>query len=577
MGDLLGLLGQGLVVVFAGRIGVQAEIELVLPAKLETGLGQGVVADGCGRVALGDVGGVGGDLVGDDAFFHVVAVGQAQVLLGGHVAEHGGAEPADHGGADARGEVVVSRRDVGYQRPQGVEGSLVAVLQLLVHVLLDEMHGHVARTFDHNLHVVFPGDFGQFAQGLQLTELGFVVGVGDGARTQAVAQREGDVVLLHDLADVGEVLVEEALAVVGEAPLGHDGAAPGDDAGDAVGGQGHVLEANAGVDGEVVDALLGLLDERVAEDLPSEVFGLAVDLFQGLVDGHAAHRDRAVADDPLAGLVDVAAGGEVHDGVAAPAGGPGHLLDLFFDAGGHGGVADVGVDLHEEVPADDHRLRLGMVDVGRNDGAAGGHLIADELRSDDFGQVGAEIHGLLGTHQPGADVLLPAHVLADGDKFHLRGDYPLPGVVHLGDVLAGLGAAGVADVAEAVAIQRGIGQPLASVLGSEVGQLLGVAALLDPLLTQGGQALAHVYRDVGVGVGAGGVVDVNRRVLLDSVAGMGIRQGDLAHGHTDVGSASGLVDLAGVGEGPDGFRINLGLLAEIVLVNDGHVVVPPAG
>jgi hypothetical protein len=51
-------------------------------------------------VALGEVGGVGGDLVGDDALLHVVAVGQAEVLLGRDVAEHRRAEAADHRGAD---------------------------------------------------------------------------------------------------------------------------------------------------------------------------------------------------------------------------------------------------------------------------------------------------------------------------------------------------------------------------------------------------------------------------------------------------------------------------------------------
>jgi hypothetical protein len=52
-------------------------------------------------VALAEVGGVGGDLVGDDADLDVVAVGQAEMLLRRDVAQHGAAEPADHGGADA--------------------------------------------------------------------------------------------------------------------------------------------------------------------------------------------------------------------------------------------------------------------------------------------------------------------------------------------------------------------------------------------------------------------------------------------------------------------------------------------
>ena len=40
-----------------------------------------------------------------------------------------------------------------------------------------------------------------------------------------------------------------------------------------------------------IDALLGLLDQRVAEDFPREVFGLAIDLFERLVDRHGADRD----------------------------------------------------------------------------------------------------------------------------------------------------------------------------------------------------------------------------------------------------------------------------------------------
>jgi hypothetical protein len=188
----------------------------------------------------------------------------------------------------------------------------------------------MAGAFDHHLHVVLPGDLGQFAEGLQFAELGFVVGVVDRAGAQAVAEREGDVVGLHDFADLLEVRVEEAFLVVRQAPLGHDRAAAADDAGHAVGGQRHVAQQHAGVDGEVVDALFGLLDQRVAEDFPGQVLGLAVDLFQRLIDRHGADRHRRVADDPFAGFVDVLAGGQVHHRVAAPADRPGHLLDFFL-------------------------------------------------------------------------------------------------------------------------------------------------------------------------------------------------------------------------------------------------------
>ena len=62
------------------------------------------------------------------------------------------------------------------------------------------------------------------------------------------------------------------------------------------------------MDGEVVNTLLALLDERVAEYLPREVFGLAVDLFESLIHWHRANGHRAVAQNPLARLVNVLAG-----------------------------------------------------------------------------------------------------------------------------------------------------------------------------------------------------------------------------------------------------------------------------
>ena len=88
----------------------------------------------------------------------------------------------------------------------------------------------MAGSLVHYLHVVLPGDARQLALGLQLGELCFVVRIGDRARAQPIAQRERYVVRGHDLADLAEARVQEAFLVMGEAPLGHDGAAARDDA-----------------------------------------------------------------------------------------------------------------------------------------------------------------------------------------------------------------------------------------------------------------------------------------------------------------------------------------------------------
>ena len=374
MGDLGAVGGQRLVVEAAGRLRIQRQVELVLPAELEARLAQRVVAQLRTRVTLRQIRRVRRDLVGDDAVLHVIAIGQAQVLLGGDVAQHGGAVPADHGGADGAGDVVVSRGNVGGQRSERVERRLVTHLQLPVHVLLDEVQGNVPGPLDHHLHVVVPRDLRQLAQRLQLGELGIVIGVRDGSGPESVAEREADVVAGEDLAHLLEVRVEEVLLVVRHTPLGQHGAAPRYDPSDALRRERHVAQQDAGVHREVVHALLRLFDQRVPEHLPRQVLGHPIHLLQRLVDRHGADRHRRVADDPLSGLVDVVTRAQIHHRVGAPPGRPAHLLDLLLDAAADGGVADVGVDLHQEVAADDHRFGLGVIDVRRDDRPASCHL-----------------------------------------------------------------------------------------------------------------------------------------------------------------------------------------------------------
>ncbi len=56
-------------------------------------------------------------------------------------------------------------------------------------------------------------------------------------------------------------------------------------------------------------------------------------------------------------------------------------------------------------------------------------------------------------------------------------------------------------------------------------------------------------RSGGVGVGPGGVVDIDRRVFLDPTAGVGRGQGHLAHRDPDVRPRPLDIDLVGLREG----------------------------
>lgn len=139
-------------------------------------------------MTLGQIGGVGGQFVCDHADFHIVAVGQAKVLFGRDVAKHCCAVPTDLCRADARGDVVIPRRDVRDQWPECVERCFAAHLKLLFHILFDLVHRHVARPFDHDLHVLFPRAVGELAKGVEFGELRFVVGIRNAAGAQAIAE-----------------------------------------------------------------------------------------------------------------------------------------------------------------------------------------------------------------------------------------------------------------------------------------------------------------------------------------------------------------------------------------------------
>ncbi len=313
------------------------------------------------------------------------------------------------------------------------------------------------------------------------------------------------------------------------------------------------------MDGEVVHALLGLFNQGVAEQLPGQVFSDAIDLLQRLVDRHGTDRNRRVADDPLAGFVDVLAGGQIHDRVRAPADAPGQLGDFFFNRGAQRRVADIAVDLHQEVTPDDHRLQLGVVDVGGNDRAAAGHFVTHEFGGDFLRDRRPEaLPGMLLGEQAGGTRFLQLHVFADGDVFHLRRDDALTRVMHLTDVLARLGAARIAHMGEAHLGQLGIGKALLAELRGQAVKQFSVATVIDPGRAHVGQAFTHIDGHARIGVGTGGVVHQHRRVdLTAEIRGRDV-EADLAHRHADVGARTLHIDFLRTRERLDRPLVDLG-------------------
>ena len=80
-----------------------------------------------------------------------------------------------------------------------------------------------------------------------------------------------------------------------------------------------MLLQDSRMNGEIVNTLFCLLNQRVAVELPGERFGLAPGLFKRLLDGHCSDRDRGVSQNPLAGLMDIGTGTQIHNRISPPA------------------------------------------------------------------------------------------------------------------------------------------------------------------------------------------------------------------------------------------------------------------
>jgi hypothetical protein len=165
------------------------------------------------------------------------------------------------GCTDAGGDVVVTGEHIGDEGAQDIERCAVAERALDLGVPLDLIERDMAGAFDHDLDASAPGTFGEFAQGFEFGDLGGIGGVGQAAGAEAIADGECHVVFAEDVADVIPAFVHDVFLAVDEHPLGEERAASGDDADEAVFDVLEVSAADAGVDGEVVDALLGLMVE----------------------------------------------------------------------------------------------------------------------------------------------------------------------------------------------------------------------------------------------------------------------------------------------------------------------------
>ena len=360
------------------RLRIERQRELLLPVERVPRIADRVVAIPRAWPVPRDVRRVRRNLVRDHPILHVLLVGQPQMLLRRHVAQHARAMPADQRSANRARDVVVAGGNVRDQRAKGIKRRPETVLHFLVHLLLDLVQRHMPRSFDHHLHVALPRLRRQLAQRLQLTELRIVRSIGDRPWPEPVAQREAHVVLRHRLHDAIEVLVQEILPVVVRHPLRQDRAAAAHNPRDALRHHRHILDQHARMNREIVHTLRGLLLDHLKINVNIEVLE-PLHARQRLINRDRPNRHRRVPQDGVANLRNIAARRQIHHRVRPMLDRHMQLAQFFVDVRRDRRVADVRVHLAPRRDPNPHRLQFRMVHVGRNDQPPHSHFVADHF------------------------------------------------------------------------------------------------------------------------------------------------------------------------------------------------------
>ena len=211
------------------RLRVERAGELFIPVQLAPSLRHAVVYFPCAGNSLCNIGGVSGNLRGDDSLSDVVHIRQGQMLRRRHIAEERRAMHSGRGAADSRSYVVVSRSNIRHQRPQHIKGGAHAKRLLQFHVRCDLVQRHMAGAFHHDLHVMRPGPFRQFPEANQLVNLAGVRSVRQTTGAAGVAERNGHIVFLANIEDFVKMLVKGILIARHAYPRKNETAASADD------------------------------------------------------------------------------------------------------------------------------------------------------------------------------------------------------------------------------------------------------------------------------------------------------------------------------------------------------------
>lgn len=187
MGGFSRLCGESFIVVVHCCDRVQRQRELIMPTKFKTSLAHGIIPSSGTRMSFGHVSCVSCEFIRYNTSFYVVAVGQPQVFFRRDITQHGCATHCYGSCANCGSNMVVTRSNVRDKRSKRIKRCIVALFSLMLIVNLNHIQRHMARSFHHDLHIIFPGAFSELTDSFKLCELCCIVSIGQTTWPEAIA------------------------------------------------------------------------------------------------------------------------------------------------------------------------------------------------------------------------------------------------------------------------------------------------------------------------------------------------------------------------------------------------------
>src|SRR5208283_5248074 len=170
---------------------------------------------------------------GDNSVADIVKRRQAQMLRGRDVAKEIRSGGSGNRSANGGSDVVITRRDIGGQRPQNIKRSVIADFFLELDVGNDFRKRYMTGSFDHHLHSGGTGTGRQFAQNDQFLKLRLIRGVVYRSRPQPVAEAQYHIVLMGYFQKPVIFLVKRIFFFIAIHPVCRHGAAAADNSQDS--------------------------------------------------------------------------------------------------------------------------------------------------------------------------------------------------------------------------------------------------------------------------------------------------------------------------------------------------------